>query len=120
MLVGVPLAAGVIAGMFVQPWAAPILAAVTFAALWWPRARVALRLFPPLAVAVCGLYIAVQQERHRFAAHFEWPTFFGRVNQLAWLAVVVLAADVLIEAADRRRQDRLRDPDPAPGERETS
>ena len=65
-----------------------------------------LRLFPAVAVALCGLYVVVQQHRHLYTARFEWPTFFGRVNQLAWLAVVALAADVLIELAERRRARR--------------
>ena len=108
VLVGVPVLAGLVAGVFLQPWAAPILAAATFAALWWRWARGVLRVFPPVALAACGLYIAIQQHRHRFAARFEWPTFFARVNQLAWLAVVALAADVVIEIADRRRRARDR------------
>ncbi|MGZ8766500.1 MAG: hypothetical protein ACXW2C_12500, partial [Acidimicrobiia bacterium] len=106
VIVGVPVVAGLIAGVFVQPWAAPILAVATCAALWWPRARALLRLFPAAAIALCGLYILVQQHRHRFAPRFEWPTFFGRVNQLAWLAVVALAADALIEMVVRRREHK--------------
>jgi len=107
VLIVVPLVAGVIAGVFLQPWAAPILAAATFAALWWPRARALLRLFPAVGVGLCGFYILVQQYRHHFAPRFEWPTFFGRVNQLAWLAVLALAADVIIEIVlERRRRSR--------------
>ncbi len=120
MLVAVPVAVGLFAGLFVQPWAGPILAAATVAAIWWPRARAGLRLFPPFALALCGLYIAVQQQRHHFAAHFEWPTFFGRVNQLAWLAVVVLGADVAIEVVDRLRHGWDREPDAVSADGETS
>ncbi len=104
VLVVVPVVAGVVAGLFVQPWAAPLLAVATFAALWWRWARGVLRLFPAVAIAGCGLYIAIQQHRHGFVPRFEWPTFFGRVNQLAWLAIAALAADVLIEVAVRRRR----------------
>jgi hypothetical protein len=107
VLITIPLAVGVFAGAVLQPWAAPILAAATLAALWWPRARALLRLFPALAIALCGLYILVQQYRHHFAPRFEWPTFFGRVNQLAWLAVLALAADAIIEIVlERRRRSR--------------
>ncbi len=108
VLVGVPLVAGVVAGVFVQPWAAPILAGATLAALWWPRARAGLRLFPAVAVGLCGLYVVVQQHRHHFSPRFEWPTFFARVNQLAWLAVVALAADAIIEIVLERRRSRSR------------
>jgi hypothetical protein len=107
VLITAPLVSGVIAGVVLQPWAAPILAAATFAALWWPRARALLRLFPAVAVGLCGFYILVQQHRHRFAPRFAWPTFFGRVNQLAWLAVAALAADAIIEIVlERRRRSR--------------
>jgi hypothetical protein len=116
MLVGVPVLAGALAGVFVQPWAAPILAAATYAALRWPPARALLRVFPAVAVGLSGFYILVQQYRHHFAPKFEWPTFFGRVNQLAWLAVVALAADAIIETVmeRRRRGERSDDREDAP------
>jgi hypothetical protein len=103
VLVGVPLVTGTVAAVLVQPWAALVVAPATFAALRWRPARLALASFPAVAVAACGAYVALQQHRHGFAPKFEWPTFFGRVNQLAWLAVVLLAAGAAIEVVERRR-----------------
>jgi uncharacterized membrane protein len=45
----------------------------------------------------------LQQFRYRYFSSFDWPTNFERVNQLAWLAVLLLVADVVVEVLRRRR-----------------
>ena len=44
-----------------------------------------------------------------YPAVFEWPTFFDDVHTLAWLAVVLLAADALVEFLRARRRAAPRD-----------
>lgn len=94
--------------VIVAPWVGVALAAVVLLVLLRPRERRLLALFPPFAIAFCGAYIAVKQWYGRLPPTFEWPTFFWQVRTLGWLAVVVLAADGLVELVTRR----ARAPDP--------
>jgi hypothetical protein len=58
----------------------------------------------PVLLALAAGYILLEQSRHRYPAVFEWPTFFERVHLVGWLAVVLLAADVLVEQVRGRGQ----------------
>jgi hypothetical protein len=51
----------------------------------------------PVALAFCGLYVVAEQYRHTFFSNFDWPSHFESVNDLAWLSIILLAADVLVE-----------------------
>jgi len=99
---------------------APILAGAVTAAIVTPAAAIAvagatllgLLLAPGRAVVAAGcvaMLVAVDwlvttgQQQHRFTAEFGWPTHFGSVNVLAWLAVTLLAADALVEQLRARR-----------------
>jgi len=74
-----------------------------------PRRRWLLAVGAPAALAIAGAYVVVQQSRHLYPAVFEWPTFFDDVHTLAWLAVVLLAADALVEFLRARRRAAPRD-----------
>ncbi len=54
-------------------------------------------LVPVVFLTAAAGYIAIRQARHHLPPIFEWPTFFFRARTLAWIAVVVLAADAAIE-----------------------
>jgi hypothetical protein len=94
------------AGLLVEPLVGLLVGALVAFALLRPRARVLLAIGAPAALALAGLYIAVQQYRYDYPAVFEWPTYFDRVQTLGWLAVVLLAADALVEIVRTRRPDR--------------
>ncbi|MGH8984998.1 MAG: alpha-(1-_3)-arabinofuranosyltransferase domain-containing protein [Acidimicrobiia bacterium] len=105
-----PLAA-IVAGTLIRPLAGVLVGVLVLAAVYRPRWRTVLALGAPAALGLAGLYVFVQQWRHRYPGVFEWPTFFDRVHVLGWLAVAFLAADVLVEAvrdaaADRARQSQ--------------
>jgi hypothetical protein len=57
-------------------------------------------------LAVCALYIVVEQYRYRYPPVFEWPTLFPRARTLAWIAVVLLAADVIVDIVRSRARAR--------------
>jgi len=78
-----------------------LLAALVALALRVPRARALLALGAPAALGVAGLWIAVSQIRNHAPPVFEWPTFFPRTRTLGWLAIVLLAADALVELLHR-------------------
>ena len=86
-----------------------------FAVARRPRIRPALTIGAPAALALVGLYTAVQQYRNKYFPTFEWPKHFDRVNDLAWLAIVLLACDAVVEILrTRARRDDPVDPaDPA-------
>ena len=50
-----------------------------------------------MLLAIAGVYILYLQHHFRFPPLFEWPTLFPYARPLGWLAVVLLAADVVAE-----------------------
>jgi hypothetical protein len=84
-------------GLLVTPWVGLVAGAATLAVLRRPRLRWLLAVGAPTALAVAGGYVFLQQWRHEYPAVFEWPTFFDGVHTIAWLAVVLLAADATVE-----------------------
>jgi len=46
-----------------------------------------------------------------YPSDLDWPTQFDGINDVAWLAVILLLADVVVEAVRRRG---VRGPSPAP------
>jgi hypothetical protein len=47
-------------------------------------------------------YVLVWQWGHEIPPGFDWPAQFGRAHPLGWLAVLLLAADVVVAWARRR------------------
>jgi hypothetical protein len=106
-----PLVCGLLAALVVAPWVGVLVAAVVAVVVVWPRSRAVVMLAPALLLAVCALYIVAEQYRYRYPSVFEWPTVFPHARTLAWIAVVLLAADAVTEIL-RARFDRA---DPAGG-----
>ena len=79
-----------------------MLGLLVVAALVRPRIRVALVVAPAVMLAAAAGYIALRQARHHLPPIFEWPTFFFRARTLAWIAIVVLAADAVMEIVSSR------------------
>ncbi len=92
-----PLVSGLLGALVVTPWVGVLAAAVTFAVLVRPRLRPLAMLVPAALLALCALYIVVQQHRYRYPSVFEWPTVFPRARTLAWIAVMLLTADGIVE-----------------------
>ena len=76
-----------------------------------PRLRFLIALGAPVALAACAAYVIVQQYRYSYPSDLDWPTQFDGINDVAWLAVILLLADVVVEAVRRRG---VRGPSPAP------
>jgi hypothetical protein len=54
-----------------------------------------------------ALYVVAQQARHHYPSVLDWPANFDRVNAVAWLAVLLLVSDAVLEVLQRvqgRRQ----------------
>jgi arabinofuranan 3-O-arabinosyltransferase len=110
------LATALVVGVIVGPFEGLALGVVVAAALRWGRTHLVLALGSPLLLAAAAGYILLQQTRYRYPAVFQWPTFFDRVHIVGLLAVVLLAADVVVEHV----RGRFRDSDGAPPTATTS
>lgn len=100
-----PVVCGLLAALVVAPWVGVLVAAVVALVVVWPRLRPVVMLAPAALLALCALYILVEQYRYRYPSVFEWPTVFPHARTLAWIAVVLLGADAITEIL-RARFDR--------------
>jgi hypothetical protein len=99
--VGIALAAGLAS----RPWIGVVVGVATLAALLVPRARVLLAAGSVVALVAAAGYVVVQQARHGYPTISSWPSQFDAVADVAWLAVWLLAADVLVRLVRGRRTD---------------
>jgi arabinofuranan 3-O-arabinosyltransferase len=106
-----PLLAGLLAAIAVSPVVGLVVAALIAVVAWRPSLRRAVMVLPAALLFGCGLYVAVQQYRYRFPAVFEWPTLFARARTAAWIAVMLLAGDVILELVRTRRAAAREDRD---------
>ena len=97
------LAVGVIGAVLAAWWVGLVAAVLVAVVAWFPRWRFLISIGAPVALGACALYVIVQQHRHDYPSDLDWPGSFTRINNLAWLAVILLLADVVVE--------RLRSPD---------
>jgi hypothetical protein len=112
------IAVGLAAGLLVTPWIGLVVGGATLAALWRPPLRWLLSVGAPAALAAAGGYVVIQQARHHYPPVFEWPTFFDAVHVVALLAVVLLAADAVVDFVRARpRVDRPAGAEPSGPER---
>ena len=44
-----------------------------------------------------GLYTIVSQARHNLPPGFEWPSYFPKVHQVAYVGVALLLVDVVVD-----------------------
>jgi hypothetical protein len=97
-----PVVAGLLAALVVRPWVGLLVAAVTLVLVVWPRWRPIAMVVPGALLAVGGLYLVIGQIRYDHPSVFEWPTLFPRARTIAWIAVMLLVADAIIEIMRER------------------
>jgi hypothetical protein len=109
-----PLLAGLLAGIAVAPWVGILVAVLTALIAWRREFRPYVLLAPPVALLACGVYMSVEQRRLKFPPVFEWPTLFPRARTVAWIAVMIIAADMIVELLRSRSRSRpVADSEPA-------
>ena len=91
------LAVGVIGAVLAAWWVGLAAAVLVAVVAWFPRWRFLVSIGAPVVLGACALYVIVQQYRHDYPSDLDWPGYFTRVNNLAWLAVILLLADVVVE-----------------------
>ena len=107
--------AGLAAAFVSRWWIGVIVAACVLATLSRLRLRFLLTLGAPACLAVTALYVIVQQHRYRYPYDFFWVEHFSAVQNLAWLAVLLLAADAFVELVRTRRREVGAEPTGARG-----
>jgi hypothetical protein len=97
------LGCAVVAGAVAAPWVGVVTGLFAAGALRSQRVRTALRLAPVAILSLIALYVAFGQWRHSYAPQFQWTTYFSRARQPAWLALALLATDVVVGIVASRR-----------------
>jgi hypothetical protein len=100
------IAVALVAGAVARWWVGLVVGALTAAALVRPRLRALLAIGAPACVALTAAFVIVQQYRHRYAYEFFWVDHFTRASNVAWLAVLLLTADAVVELVRRGRERR--------------
>jgi arabinofuranan 3-O-arabinosyltransferase len=80
--------------------------AATGIVLLVPRLRALLGLAAVAGVVAAGVYTAAHQAAVHAPVNGSWPLYFGTASQLAWVGVVFLGADAVVDVLMRRRGDR--------------
>ena len=101
------IAVAVVAGAVSRWWVGLVVGALTAAALLRPRLRALLTIGAPLCVALTAAYVLVEQYRYRYVYEFFWVNHFTNAANIAWFAVLLLAADAVVELVRRGRHDRV-------------
>ena len=101
------VAVAVVAGAVSRWWVGLVVGALTAAALLRPRLRAILTIGAPLCVALTAAYVIVEQYRYRYPYEFFWVNHFANAVNIAWFAVLLLAADAAVELVRRGRHDRV-------------
>jgi hypothetical protein len=99
-------ATALVTAALVAPWVGVITGAAVFVVLVRGRLRWLLTLGAPLALAAVAGYVLVQQTRHSYEPGLSWPARFDDVHALGLLAVMLLAADVVVEQVRGRAARR--------------
>uniref|UniRef100_UPI0020244792 hypothetical protein n=1 Tax=Frankia sp. CiP1_Cm_nod1 TaxID=2897160 RepID=UPI0020244792 len=87
----------------VNPVASVVTGVSTLAALVLPRGRLLLRAAPAGLLLVSVGYVVQVQLRHHLPVNGEWVQAFDKIATVSWIAILLLAADVVVAAAQRRR-----------------
>ncbi len=103
------LAGGVVAGAVSAPAAGLLVAALVFVGLMRRRWRGLLGAGAVGLFVATGAFMVIQQAGHRYVPTINWPGNFGPANTLAWLGLVLLGADALVEVVGHRRHLRVGD-----------
>ncbi|MFN8017794.1 MAG: alpha-(1-_3)-arabinofuranosyltransferase family protein [Acidimicrobiales bacterium] len=97
------LAAAVAGYLFVGPLGALLLGIVALVALRVPRARPLLTIGGPAIFAGAVAWMLLRQVFDALPPGFDWPTYFEGAQAPAWIAVLLLLLDAVIDRCWLRR-----------------
>ncbi|MGH9115255.1 MAG: hypothetical protein ACRDWW_05435, partial [Acidimicrobiales bacterium] len=79
-----------------RPLTGLVAGALVGAGCWWPRGRLAVRAAALAALVSLPVYVTAQQAMHSYWPDINWPAELSLANDLAWLGVALLGADVVV------------------------
>jgi hypothetical protein len=89
-----------------QWWIGLAAGALVAAVALRPRLRPLLTFTAPAALGFVALYMMADQYRHHWVSDLAWPARFTGLSQLAWLAVILVTGDAIVEMISARRRAR--------------
>jgi hypothetical protein len=101
-IVGIAVGVFVVVAAVATPPTGALVGAAALVTLLRRRARALTTVGAAVAVAGAGLYTVALQLARSYPAVSEWPGFFRVSHNLAWIAVALLAADVVVGLARER------------------
>jgi len=107
--VAVVAGAGLAAAVLISPVAGLVVAAVVAVSGLWRRGRILLAAGAVVLLAGAGASELAGQLHHHFPLVLEWPQHFERAAHVAWVAVALLGADVVIDRLRPFSDSRVRD-----------
>jgi hypothetical protein len=90
------IGSGLVAVVLAGPVVGAVVAVAVVVGARGGRSRLLLQLAAPGALALAALYVIVQQIRHSTAPGLDWPGELERAHPLGWLAILLLAADLVL------------------------
>jgi arabinofuranan 3-O-arabinosyltransferase len=101
-LVGAAAATGLAAAAVSRPAIGLVAAAAVVLAGRWTWGRAACRSGAVGVLLALPVYVTAQQVSHRYWPSIDWPADISLANDLAWLALALLGADLVAAAVYRR------------------
>jgi hypothetical protein len=102
-VLGVAVLAGAVTTLAVGVPLGLVAAVATGVSLRWRRARGVVRLLPAVILLGIAIYVTSGQWRHSYPPNFDWPLFFDRARNFAWLAVILTGINVAVSWVLTRR-----------------
>ena len=99
-------ASAALGAIVVTPWVGVVAGAAAWALTAKARLRAIVLVIPSALLLLVGVYIVVQQHHYAYPSVFEWPTLFPHARTPAWIAVLLLATDAVIDIVRRRSAPR--------------
>jgi arabinofuranan 3-O-arabinosyltransferase len=91
-----------LSGLLVEPWVGVMAGGAALTVLLAPRLRWLLTIGAPVALAVTGVYVLVQQSRYNYPPGLDWPSRFDAVHVVGLIAVMLLLTDVIVDRVRSR------------------
>jgi hypothetical protein len=85
-----------VAGAVSRPLIGLAAGAAVVAGSRWEWGRLAVRAASVAVLVSAGVYVLVQQDLHRYLPDINWPANLSLANDLAWMALALLGADVVV------------------------
>jgi hypothetical protein len=95
-LVGAALVWAVLAGAVSRPVIGLAAGVAVAAGCLWRPGRLAIRGLAVLSLVGLGLYVLAAQHGHHYLPDINWPADLNRANDLAWVGLTLLGADVVV------------------------